>query len=114
MNDELTQENFWAILASMPVPLPVYYRLYYNDAGKPLFYSHEDLPGKYIDIEPEQFALSDLRVKVINGILVPYQPPVAKLVPSDQGTPCDIGDVSIVTTTNQLHQRWKLRTHEQD
>ena len=31
---------------------PVYYRLYYSDEGEPLFYSHDDLPGKYIDITP--------------------------------------------------------------
>ena len=113
MNDELTPENFWAILAAMPQSPSVYLRLYHDDSGLPLFYSHEDQPGKYIDLTPEQFALRDLQVRVINGVLTPRNRPVPpKLVPSDQGTPCDPDDVAIVVSAQQTHQRWKLKQHE--
>ena len=112
MNDDLTEENFWAILASMPAPAPVYYRLYYNDSGMPLFYSHEDLPDKYIDLDPEQFALRDLRVRVVNGVIVPYQPPIPKLIPGDTGIACDPRDVAIVVNTQQAHTKWRFETHE--
>jgi hypothetical protein len=114
VNDDLTPENFWAIFAAMPAPTTVYYRLYYNDLGMPLFYSHEDQPGKYIDITPEQFALRDLKVRVVNGMLVSYQPPTPKLRPSDQGTPCHPGDVAVIVSAQESHQKWKLKQHEQD
>ena len=112
MNDDLTEENFWATLASMPAPVIVYYRLYYDDSGMPLFYSHEDLPGKYIDLEPEQFALRDLRVRVVNGAMVFYQPPIPKLIPGDKGIACDPSDVSIVVSAQDKHQKWRFGTNE--
>ena len=63
---------------------PVHYRLYYDDAGLPLFYSHDDLPGKYIDITPEQFALQDQSIKIVNGKLVRRRTVrMSKLVPAD-------------------------------
>ena len=114
MNDDLTAEDFWAILADMPQPKTIYYRLYYKDSGLPLFYSQEDLPGKYIDVTPEQFALSDLRVRVVDGVLVPYQLPTPKLKPGENGTPCHPDDVAIVVGAQEKHQKWNFRTHEQD
>jgi hypothetical protein len=114
VDDELTQENFWAILEAMPVPKSIYYRLYYNESGLPLFYSHEDQPGKYIDITPEQFALSDLKVRVVNGILVPYQPPTPKLRPSETGTACYPTDVAVVVSIQDSHQKWRFGTNEQN
>lgn len=112
MNDELTEENFWAILGSMAPPKTIYYRLYYNDQGRPLLYSHEEQPGNYIDITPEQFALGDLRVRVVNKVIVSYQPPISKLVPGDTGIACDPRDVTIVVSTEQAHTKWKFETHE--
>jgi len=106
--------DFWNDI-EWPEIKPVYLRLYYDNSGLPLFYSHEDQSGKYIDLTPEQFALRDLQVRVINGVLTPRKRPVPpKLVPSDQGTPCDPNDVSVVVGIEQEHQRWKLKQHEQD
>ena len=88
---------------------PVYFRLYHDDTGLPLFYSHEELPGKYIEVTPEQFALQDPAVKVIDGKLV-YQKTtrVTKLVPADSGTLCHVQDVSIVVA-DQPGQYWKKK-----
>ena len=113
MNEQEFLE-FWQTI-EWPREKTIYYRLYYNDSGKPLFYSHEDQPGKYIDVTPEQFALQDLQVRVIDGVLKPRaQPLPPKLVPSDTGTPCHPNDVAVVVSTQQEYQRWKLKTHEQD
>ena len=106
--------DFWNAL-EWPEVKPVYYRLYYDDTGLPLFYSHDDQPGKYIDITPEQFALRDMQVRVIDGVLKSRKKPTPpKLVPSDRGTPCHPNDVAVVVSTQEAHQRWKLRIHEQD
>jgi len=111
MNEQEFLE-FWKAI-EWPEIRPVYLRLYYDDLGLPLFYSHEDQPGKYIDITPEQFALGDLQVSVVNGVLTPRKRPVTpKLVPSDQGIPCDPNDIAVVVGERQTHQRWKLRIHE--
>lgn len=106
--------DFWNAI-EWPQERTIYYRLYYNDAGTPLFYSHEDLTGKYIEVTPEQFAQQDLQVRVVDGVLKPRKKPMLpKLVPSDRGTPCDPNDVAVVVSVQQEHQRWKLRIYEQD
>jgi hypothetical protein len=113
MNDQEFLD-FWNAI-EWPEIKTVYYRLYHDDAGEPLFYSHEDQPGKYIDVTPEQYALRDLQVRVVTGVLTPRKQPVLpKLVPSSTGTACDPTDVAVVVSKQQPHQRWKLKTHEQD
>jgi hypothetical protein len=100
--------NFWTDYKWTDVK-PVLYRLYYSDAGDPLFYSHEDLPGKYIDITPEQFALQDRSVRVVDGKIVRRQTArMSKLVPSESGTLCHINDVTIVVA-GQPGQYWKKK-----
>ena len=85
----------------------VHYRLYYNNAGLPLFYSHEDLPGKYVDVTPEQFALQDRLVRVIDGKIISQRTArMTKLVPADSGTLCHTQDVAVVVT-DQPGQYWK-------
>ena len=86
---------------------PVHYRLYYDDTGLPLFYSHEDLPGKYIDVTPEQFALQDRSVKVVNGKCIRRRTVwMTKLVPADSGTLCHSQDVAVVVS-DYPGQYWK-------
>ena len=86
---------------------PVHYRLYYDDAGLPLFYSQENLPGKYIDVTPYQFALQDQSVKVRDGKLVRQRrTAITKLVHSNTGTLCHAKDVTIVVD-QPPGQYWK-------
>lgn len=88
---------------------PVHYRLYYDDTGSPRFYSQEDLPGKYIDVTPEQFALQDRSVKVVDGKLVSIKiVQLTKLVPADSGTLCHSNDVTIVVA-DRSGQYWKKK-----
>ena len=104
--------EFWKNIKWQPV-IPVYFRLYYDERGYALFYSHENLPGKYIDITAEQFAIQDLQVRVIGGVLHSRtQLTAPKLVPSKIGTACDPTDVSIVVDQQQHNQRWKLHQYE--
>jgi hypothetical protein len=98
--------DFWKTI-EWPEIKPVFYRLYYDEAGLPLFYSQEDLPGKYIDITPEQFALQDMAVRVVDEKLIQYKTIwVTKLIPADSGTLCHSQDVAIVVAS-QSGKYWK-------
>lgn len=106
--------EFWGTV-KWPDVIPVYLRLYHDDQGRALFYSQESVPGKYVEVTPEQFALQDLRVRVVGGQLIPRAVPAApKLVPSNTGTACAPNDVSIVVGQQQPNQPWKLKHHDAD
>lgn len=112
MNDEEFLE-FWKNY-QWTDPKPVHYRLYYDDNGMPLFYSHEDLPGKHIDITPAQFVLQDQSVKIVNGKLVRQrQTRITKLVPRNSGVLCHSNDVTIVVD-QQPGQYWKKKENVVD
>lgn len=99
-----------------PDPQPVFYRLYHDDQGVPLFYSMEDLPGTYIEIDAETFARSLARVRVRDGKLVELTwKTTARLEQTDEcGTPCHPNDVAIVVNPEQSHQCWSKQTYEQN
>jgi hypothetical protein len=98
---------------NFPEPQPVFYRLYHNEAGVPLFYSMEDVPGTYIEINAEAFAQSATKIRVRGGKIVELTwTTTARLEHSDTGTPCDPRDVSVVVSTDQPHQCWSKQTYE--
>ena len=109
----MTPEEFWSILHSMPEPSPVFYRLYYNDQGQPLFYSMEDQPGTYIEIDQATFARSATNVRVRDGQLVEVTwSTTTKLIPGNCGTSCHPDNVAVVVAEDQPHTRWSKRTYE--
>lgn len=111
----MTPEEFWSILHAAPPKAELIYRLYYDSAtGKPLFYSMEDVPGTYIDIDQPTFAQNKSTVRVVDGKLIEYQwRTISKLIPTDDhGTPCHPWDVAIVVAENEQHQRWSKQTYE--
>ena len=98
-----------------PEPKPIFYRLYYRDDGTPICYSMEDLPGNYIDVDPETYARGPGNVHVVNGKLKEFRPgiTVTKLKPGGPtGTPCSLNDVAIVVAATQPHVKWNLETNE--
>lgn len=106
----MTPDEFFGALENMPLPQPVFYRLYY-EGERPLFYSMEDLPGTYIEVTPEQYARGLMRVCVRDGKIVPITWQTAqKLTPSDLGTLCHLQDVAIVVKENGTY--WSKRTYE--
>jgi hypothetical protein len=107
----VTPDEFWSVLHDAPVPVPVTYRLYHNASGTPLFYSMEDVPGTYIEIDQETYARSASNVRIRQGKLVEVTWQVAqKLTPADTGTHCHTQDVSIVVADHG--QYWKKTTYE--
>jgi len=104
----MTEEEFWAALAPLPTPPALFYRLYYNQQGEPLFYSMVDLPGNYIEVNQEVFG--NTNVRVVDGQLITIKTAVAhKLVPGNVGTCCHPNDVAIVVKENEPNIKWMLK-----
>ena len=114
-----TTQNFWTVLQQFqwPEPVSVTYRLYHDDQGHPLFYSMEQLPGTYIEIDQATYVHACHQVRVKDGKLVKLMPKVqvSKLArDSDHGVPCDHRDVCVVINQNRPHQKWKKIANDID
>ena len=108
----MTEKEFWNILHNAPEIKPIFFRLYYDESGKPVTYTMEDLPGNYIEIDAATFDLGPLNVRVRNGKLIEIVTMRSqKLVPGATGTKCHSKDVSIIVTT--LHNtQWNKQLYE--
>lgn len=109
----MTPEEFWSILHSMPEPAKTLFRLYYDEQGRPIEYSHDDKPGNYINVDPETFRDQSPWVRVVNNQLIRITPPVQvkKLTPGI-GTACHPQDICVVVDPATPHTKWSLRTNE--
>jgi hypothetical protein len=95
-----------------PEPKPVFFRLYHDAAGRPLFYSMEDVPGTYIEITQEEYSRNSMNVRVLDGCLLEVRwQTTDKLVPSNTGTPCHPSNVAIVVET-EPNVKWSKQTYE--
>lgn len=93
-----------------PEPVTLLFRLYHDDQGRPLFYSQQDLPGKYVDVTPEQYLLANLDVRIESGRLIkPNRKSVKKLTPGESGTCCHPNDVALTVTDVDPHIKWTLK-----
>jgi hypothetical protein len=110
----MTEQEFWDILFDVPDPKPVFFRLYYDNSGAPLFYSMEDLPGTYIEIDANTYARSSMQVRVRDGKIVEIScRPRGKILPGKTGVACDPRDVAIVSNNNNS-VKWAKRTYEEN
>lgn len=100
----MTWDELLACYQNLPKPVPVTYRLYYDDQGRPIVYSMEQLPGNYIEICREDYVTGSHAVRVVKGRLVHLGLKTSeKLIPSDSGTPCYPTDVSIVDSRSTAY-----------
>jgi hypothetical protein len=109
----MTPEHLQQLFQSAPKPHAPFFRLYYDDQGLPLFYSMEDCPGTYIEIDQATFARSASNVRVRDGKLIEITwATTTKLVPGDSGSPCHPDNVAVIVAEDQPHTKWSKRTYE--
>lgn len=109
--DETTQ-NFLDVMANFPWPeeVKVAYRLYHDDSGCPLFYTMETPPGTYIEISREDFFLSSMDCRVVNGRIVhPVKNQATKLHPGNTGVACHPQDIAVVVDDDTPNIKWSIR-----
>lgn len=101
--------NFWQATKQhkKTITVKLENRLYYNDAGQPITYSQEDLPGNYIIVDHQTFNECRMDVRVVDGKLT--RPNMItefrKLVPSDEGTETLAEDITLIGQG----QHWKTK-----
>jgi hypothetical protein len=109
-------DNFWAVFSNpQPESAPpmIFYRLYHDEMGRPLFYSMQDEPGNYIEIDQDTFQKQPKHARVRNGKLIEIiTHEIRKLIPGESGTPCDPRDVCVVVDSTQSHINWSLKIDE--
>ena len=104
----MNEQEFWAALQPIETK-PVFYRLYHDDQGNPLFFSQEDLQGKYITLDQATYNTPHTHIRVIDGKLVTLDTSViTKLTPAQYGVPCHPQDVSIVVDSALPHVNWNI------
>lgn len=112
-----TTENFLEVFDNLEAwePPRVFFRLYYDGAGNPITYTMEDLPGDYIEIDADTYALQPRNIKIVNGkITIVNTKTSQKLIPSNAGTPCHAQDVCVVVLDNESNIKWSLNTYATD
>ena len=108
MTSPMTEKEFWAALAPPLAPPAPFYRLYYDDHGYPLFYSMEDKPGNYIEIDQATWN-NPGNIRVVNGTLLKIKTAIVhKLVPGNVGYHCHPLDVSVVVDKSHPNTKWSL------
>jgi hypothetical protein len=115
MNSQETTDNFWQVWNSFewPEPAPVSYRCYYHDDGAVDFYTMEDLPGNYIEVEQSVYVCAHKPARVVNGQLeiIKTKNTVQKLVPGQQpGTQCHVQDIAVIVNNNGTY--WNYQQNE--
>jgi hypothetical protein len=105
------------VLIWEPAPLQKpEFRLYYDDKGKPLFYTCEKPEGNFIIIDAATYAAGRPDIRIIDGKISTAVPSlvVSKLMPNEEGVSCTEEDMSIVVDDDYDGNilKWKLNTYE--
>lgn len=108
----MTWEELVAIHAALPQPQPVVCRLYYDENGRPIVYTTDNLEGNYIEVDPETFAITPWNVQVVNNVLKHLPPKLYRnrLIPGNGGTQCHCQDISVIVQAQGKH--WTRKTYE--
>ncbi len=106
------EQQFWEQVNSLVAnasPAQPKFRLYYNDQGRPIVYTMEELEGNYIEVDRLTYLEASMNVRVLDNKLVKINTTTfKKLMPSTAGTPCYPDNVAIVVPEGQPCIYWSL------
>lgn len=109
-------EEGYIVLFEAPEIKTPEFRLYYDDKGKVICYTCEQLAGNYIIVDAITFAQARPDVRVVDGRIttVTSNTVVSKLMPCDFGKECATQDISIVVDKEFTGEitNWKMTTYE--
>jgi hypothetical protein len=109
-------EEGYIVLFEAPEIKTPEFRLYYDDKGKVICYTCEELAGNFIIVDAITFAQARPDVRVVDGRIttVTSNAVVSKLMPSDFGQQCTKQDISIVVSKEFTSEttNWKMITYE--
>lgn len=90
------------------------FRLYYDEQGKVLYYTCEDLPGNYIVIDRQTYAECRVDIKIIDGKIVKNSEAavISKLIPAITGVKCASLDVNIIVDDVDDVIVWNTKNYE--
>jgi len=92
----------------------VEFRIYYDDTGKVICYTCEQLPGdNYIVIDTQTYAESRYDLRVIDGKITrdAEYTVISKMILADDGISCEIDDICVLTNTDP-NNKWKAQVNE--
>jgi hypothetical protein len=108
----MTEQELADLFAKQPEPQAVFFRLYHDEHGFPLFYSMQDVSGTYIEISQEDYTRSAGNVRVRDGRIVQVNWQLgSKVTPGAAGTKCHPLDVAVVVNQDP-GVYWSKRTYE--
>lgn len=89
------------------------FRLYYDEAGKVLFYTCDKPKGNFIIIDADTYFQSRFDIKIINNEIVSMYDKkiISKLCPTNIGTSCHYSDISIIHN-GPNSKKWSLTLNE--
>ncbi len=107
-----TEQQFWdqvnSLVANAATQQPKF-RLYYNDQGRPIVYTMEELEGNYIEVDRLTYLEASMNVRVLDNKLIKINTTTfKKLMPAAAGTPCYPDNVAIVVAEGQPCIYWSL------
>lgn len=111
-----TTKNFLQVFTDWKnvadVKKPVTFKLYYNELGRPICYSMDELEGSYIEIDRIFWQEADMNVLVKDGKVVklPKKNQIHKLVPGLNGVSCLPNHIDIVVKTPNS-TKWEYRPY---
>lgn len=90
------------------------FRLYYDDNGKVITYTCDDLPGNYLVITKEQYHECRHDVIVKKGKIIPVHlyNSSYKLVKSNTGVYCSKYDINIIVSEQEDGVFWNVKHYD--
>ena len=103
------------IIMEQMVTAPVEFRVYYDDTGKVLYYTCDNLEGNYLVVDKDTFSECRMDMKVVDGKLIRVTPGIIiqKYKQKEDGILTASEDISILVNKDfKNKQSWSMTYYE--